>query len=61
MGMELVSLETEEENTCVKKLLKDAGKYYATHRIEYCIDNHEIEFRKTVRGCLAFTEHVWHA
>jgi len=26
MGMDLVSMETEEENTCVKKLLKDAGK-----------------------------------
>jgi hypothetical protein len=24
-GMDLVSMETEEENTCVKKLLKDAG------------------------------------
>jgi hypothetical protein len=23
--MDLVSMETEEENTCVKKLLKDAG------------------------------------
>jgi Lectin C-type domain len=25
IGMELVSMETEEENNCVKKLLKDAG------------------------------------
>jgi hypothetical protein len=30
-GMELVSLETEEENNCVKKLLKDAGNSQLIH------------------------------
>jgi uncharacterized SAM-binding protein YcdF (DUF218 family) len=29
MGMELVSMETEEENNCVKKLLRDAGPHRA--------------------------------
>jgi hypothetical protein len=54
MGMELVSLETEEENTCVKKLLKDAGKVFDSNRREYFTESNKIDLGK-------LSGFVWHS